>query len=180
MQNSLAQATLSASCRGAGVTGILPIEPLTRQAFAPFGQVLQTEGAHHFLINEGTTTRFDALAVAEPGADGRAVLSIFRGTRRPDPIIIAMLERHPLGSQAFMPLSAHDWLVVVAERPRADALRCFQASGAQGVQYDTNIWHHPLLVLAPEQDFLVVDRQGPGDNLEEIALEPTAEIRIGV
>jgi ureidoglycolate lyase len=162
------------------MTSILPIEPLTRQAFARFGQVLQTEGAQHFLINEGTTTRFDALAAVDPGADGRAILSIFRGTRRPAPIIIAMLERHPLGSQAFMPLSAHDWLVVVAERPRADALRCFLATGAQGVQYDSNIWHHPLLVLAPEQDFLVVDRQGPGDNLEEIALESRAEIRIDI
>ena len=162
------------------MASILSVEPLTKEAFAPFGQVLQAQGADHFLINQGTTTRFHALAVVDPGADGRAILSIFRGTRRPDPIVIEMLERHPLGTQAFMPLSAHDWLVVVAERPRADALRCFLATGAQGVQYHTNIWHHPLLVLAPEQDFLVVDRQGPGDNLEEIQLEPKAEIRIGV
>jgi ureidoglycolate lyase len=157
----------------------LPIEPLTERAFAPFGRVLQTEGALHFLINEGSTTRFHALAAADPGADGQAILSIFRGTRRPDPIVIAMLERHPQGTQAFMPLSADDWLVVVAERPRADALRCFRATGAQGVQYDTGVWHHPLLVLRPEQDFLVVDRQGPGDNLEEIEIEPMAWVRIG-
>jgi ureidoglycolate lyase len=157
---------------------VLPIEPLTERAFAPFGRVLQAHGAHHFPINQGTTTRFHALAVADPGADGRAVLSIFRGTRRPDPIVIAMLERHPLGSQAFMPLSADAWLVVAALRPQADALRCFRASGAQGVQYDPGVWHHPLLVLAPEQDFLVVDRQGPGDNLEEIRIAPR-EIRIG-
>ena len=161
------------------MANILSIEPLTKQAFAPFGQVLQAQGADHFLINQGTTTRFHALAAVDAGADGRAILSIFRGTRRPDPIIIAMLERHPLGTQAFMPLSPHDWLVVVAEQPHADGLRCFQATGVQGVQYDTNIWHHPLLVLAPEQDFLVVDRQGPGDNLEEIQLEPRAEIRVG-
>jgi ureidoglycolate lyase len=156
----------------------LAIEPLTRDAFAPFGQVLQTEGAQHFSINQGTTTRFHALAAADPGADGRAILSIFRGTRRPDPIRIAMLERHPLGSQAFMPLSADDWLVVVAEQPRADALRCFRASGTQGVQYGVNVWHHPLLVLVPEQEFLVVDRDGPGDNLEEIDLDQAAEIRL--
>jgi ureidoglycolate lyase len=177
MQNCLAQAARSGSC-GLDMARILAIEPLTKQAFAPFGQVLETQDADHFLINQGTTTRFHALAVVDPGADGRAILSIFRGTRRPAPIIIAMLERHPRGTQAFMPFSAHDWLVVVAERPQADALRCFQATGAQGVQYDTNVWHHPLLVLAPEQDFLVVDRQGPGDNLEEIRLEPKAEIRI--
>jgi ureidoglycolate lyase len=158
----------------------LSVETLTKEAFTPFGQVLQAQGAQHFLINQGTTTRFHALATVDPGAGGRAILSIFRGTRRPDPIVIEMLERHPLGTQAFMPLSAHDWLVVVAERPQVDALRCFLATGGQGVQYHTNIWHHPLLVLVPEQDFLVVDRQGPGDNLEEIQLEPRAEIHIGV
>jgi len=157
---------------------ILAVEPLTEAAFAPFGQVIQTEGAHHFLINEGTTTRFHALAAADPGADGRAIISIFRGTRRPDPILIAMMERHPLGSQAFMPLSAHDWLVVVALSPQTDALRCFRATGAQGVQYNTGVWHHPLLVLVPEQDFLIVDREGPGDNLEEVRIEPKAEIHV--
>ena len=161
------------------MAGILAVEALTAEAFAPFGRVLQTQGAHHFLINQGTTTRFHALAMADPGRDGQAILSIFRGTRRPDPILVAMLERHPQGSQAFMPLSDHDWLVVVAQRPQTDALRCFRATGAQGVQYDTGVWHHPLLVLAPEQDFLVVDRQGPGDNLDEIQLEPEAEIRVG-
>jgi ureidoglycolate lyase len=157
---------------------MLPIEPLTERAFAPFGRVLQTEGAHRFPINQGTTTRFHALAVADPGADGRAILSIFRGTRCTDPIEIAMLERHPLGTQAFMPLAAHEWLVVAALGPDARALRCFRATGAQGVQYDAGVWHHPLLVLAPEQDFLVVDRQGPGDNLEVVEIDPR-QIRIG-
>lgn len=160
------------------MTGTLAIEPLTKRAFAPFGRVLQTQGAHHFPINQGTTTRFHALAVADPGADGQAILSIFRGTRCADPIEIAMLERHPLGSQAFMPLSADPWLVVVALQPRAQALRCFQAAGVQGVQYDAGVWHHPLLVLAAEQDFLVVDRQGPGDNLEVVRIEPQ-QIRTG-
>ena len=75
-----------------------------------------------------------------------------------------------------MPLSGHDWLVVVAERPEAGALRCFPATGTQGVQYDINTWHHPLLILAPEQDFLVVDREGPGNNLEDVELDTTARI----
>jgi ureidoglycolate lyase len=154
------------------MTGMLPIEPLTERDFAPFGRVLQAQGAHHFPINQGTTTRFHALAVADPGADGQAIVSIFRGTRCAEPIEIAMLERHPLGSQAFMPLSAHPWLVVTAPRPQAAALRCFRATGVQGVQYDAGVWHHPLLVLALEQDFLVVDRQGPGSNLEEVRIEP--------
>ena len=147
------------------------IEPLTREAFAPFGEVIETAGAESFPINEGTTTRFHALATADPGPDGQAIVSIFRGTRRPEPIAIRMLERHPLGSQAFMPLAAYDWLVVVAEEPEATALRCFRAHGEQGVNYARGVWHHPLLVLVPVHDFLVVDRAGPGENLEERALE---------
>ena len=147
------------------------IEPLTREAFAPFGEVIETAGAESFPINEGTTTRFHALATADPGPDGQAIVSIFRGTRRPDPIAIRMLERHPLGSQAFMPLAAYDWLVVVADEPKTEALRCFRAHGEQGVNYARGVWHHPLLVLVPVQDFVVVDRAGPGENLEERALD---------
>ena len=150
----------------------LAIEPLTRAAFAPFGTVIETAGAESFPINAGTTTRFHALAEADPGPDGRAILSIFRGTRRPAPIEIKMLERHPLGSQAFFPLSSEDWLVVVAEQPIAQVLRCFRARGDQGVQYARGVWHHPLLVLVAAQDFLVVDRDGPGENLEEVVVEP--------
>ncbi|MEM1049680.1 MAG: ureidoglycolate lyase [Pseudomonadota bacterium] len=155
---------------------VLEPQPLSRAAFAAYGAVLETEGADHFLINQGTTTRFHALADVETDADGRAILSIFRGTKCTDPQPITMLERHPLGSQAFMPLSAHDWLVVVAERPSVDALRCFLARGNQGVQYGAGVWHHPLLVLADAQDFLVVDRSGPGENLEEVQLVPGAQI----
>lgn len=155
-------------------------EPLSPEAFAPFGKVIETEGARHYPTNQGTTTRFHALATAESGPDGRVILSIFRGTRLPDPIAITMLERHPLGSQAFVPLSAHDWLVVVAERPEAGVLRCFQATGTQGVQYNSNTWHHPLLILAAEQDFLVVDREGPGNNFEETELDTTAQIRTDI
>ena len=152
----------------------LAVEPLTAAAFRPFGTVIETAGAENFPINEGWTTRYHALAEADPGPDGRAILSIFRGRRRP--LRIAMLERHPLGSQAFMPLAPLDWLVVVAERPEAAALRCFRATGAQGVQYGRGVWHHPLLVLAEEQDFLIVDRAGPGENLEERQLDRVAEI----
>lgn len=151
-------------------------EPLTKNAFTPFGAVLETEGAQQIPINQGTTTRFHALAGVETGADGTAILSVFRGSRRPDPIAITMLERHPLGSQAFMPLSDHDWLIVVAEQAEASALRCFRATGSQGVQYAPNVWHHPLLVLQPEQDFFIVDREGPGNNLEEIELADAARI----
>lgn len=156
----------------------IAIEPLTREAFAPFGQVLETEGANHFMINEGTTTRFHALSKVETGEEGRAILSIFRGTCRGFPFPVEMMECHPLGSQAFMPLSAHDWLIIVAETPEPEALRCFRATGNQGVQYARGVWHHPLLVLAPEQNFLIVDRDGPGENLREVTLSQSRKLCI--
>lgn len=155
-------------------------EPLTAGAFAPFGHVLETEGADHYDINGGTTQRFHALAQVVTDRGGVAVLSIFRATPAVSPITIRGLERHPLGTQAFMPLSPHPWLVVVARRPVAAELRCFVATGQQGVQYNPNTWHHPLLVIEPEQDFLVVDRDGSGPNLEEAILDIDAQLaRVG-
>ncbi len=160
----------------------LPVEPLSKAAFAPYGEVIEREGAEVRAINQGTTDRLHALATVDAGADGGTpILSIFHGRVRPFPLEIVMLERHPLGSQAFVPLQAFDWLVVVGDAPRPDAarLRCFRATGHQGVSYRRNVWHHPLLILQPEQDFLVVDRQGPGDNLEEIVFDrPIARIAL--
>jgi len=142
---------------------ILQAEPLTPDAFAPFGEVLAVDPAKAVEINAGFTTRYHSLATVESDAD--VILSIFRGRVRP--LEAAMLERHPLGSQAFMPLSARPWLAVVAGRPDAKACRAFLCRGDQGVNYRSGVWHHPLLVLDREQDFLVVDRAGPGENLEE-------------
>lgn len=162
----------------------LPVEPLTKTAFAPFGDVVETDGAEELSINEGTTTRFHDLATVDAGREsGKPILSIFRARPRPQPVLIRMMERHPLGSQAFYPLADQPWLVVVCggeDAPDPATLRCFRASGAQGVNYHPNIWHHPLLVLQP-QDFLVVDRDGPGDNLEEVWFEAdVAQIAAGL
>ncbi len=151
----------------------LRVEPLTREAFAPFGEVIETAGVTPILINEGTTERFDDLAPVEVGG-GRAKISLFRGRPRPWPIRIAMMERHPLGSQAFVPLDGHPYLVVAAgadTRPSVGDLRVFRASGDQGVNYRPRVWHHPLLVLEPVGMFLVVDRAGSGDNLDEVWFE---------
>ena len=149
-------------------------EELTAAAFAPFGAVIEADPATARPINGGLTTRFHALARAEPGPGGAAILSIFRShARTPGPVALVTLERHPDGSQAFMPLGgAEDWLVVVAERPESAALRAFRARADQGVQYAPGVWHHALLTTGPARDFLVVDREGPGANLEEVALDP--------
>jgi len=82
-----------------------------------------------------------------------------------------MVERHPLGSQAFIPMQNEPWLIVVCdarEEPKPGSLRAFRATGKQGVNYRPDVWHHPLLVLKADQDFLVVDRGGPGENCDEV------------
>src|SRR6185503_6670214 len=129
------------------MTRILAIEPLTRANFAPFGDVIEMEGAQHYPINQGFAERFHDLARIDTSThDGETIISLFRGRPRPTPIEIGFVERHPLGSQAFYPLQERDWLIVVAE-PDLQTLRAFRASGRQGINYARNVWHYPLLVL---------------------------------
>jgi len=148
---------------------ILPVRTLSREGFAPFGEVIDIEGAETRLINQGTTTRFHALATARVDAEGAVIVNLFRATPRHFPYRIDMMERHPLGSQAFYPLDRTPWLVVAAEDEDgvAGSPRAFLASGTQGVNYRAGVWHHPLIALDGVSDFLVIDRDGPGDNLEE-------------
>lgn len=147
----------------------LTIEPLAPEAFAPFGEVLDVAGAELRMINDGTTERYHALARTEIDAGGTAIVSLFRGQPRSFPYRVHMMERHPLGSQAFYPLADHPWLVVVApdDHGRPGEPRAFLAHGRQGVNYRANVWHHPLMALGVVSDFLVVDRDGEGSNLEE-------------
>ncbi len=148
----------------------LEVRPLTKPAFAPFGDVIETEGAEMRLINNGTTERYHDLANVDVTGNGaRVLVNIFRGKAFAPPVDITMLERHPLGSQAFMPLQNRPFLVVVAEddggKPAMPV--AFRCSGTQGVNYARNAWHHPLISLEETSDFLVVDRGGEGNNLEE-------------
>lgn len=148
----------------------LDVLPLTKSAFAPFGDVIETQGAEMRLINGGTTQRFHDLAhVDVKGTSARVLINIFRGEAFGRPIDIKMLERHPLGSQAFIPLHNRPFLVVVAkdEGDRPGQPVAFLAQGNQGVNYHRNAWHHPLISLEQVSDFLVVDRGGEGNNLEE-------------
>ena len=152
---------------------LLPAEPLSAEAFAPYGQVIACTGHAGYAINEGSSQRFTDLAQLESDAEGRLALSIFRAEARQAPYALHCLERHPLGSQAFMPLNGQRFLVVVSARqpdpevPAPDSLRVFISDGRQGINFRRGIWHHPLLALSPG-DFLVADRLGPGDNCEAI------------
>ena len=149
------------------------METLTQEAFADFGQVIDSESAQtSFLINGGTTQRFHDLAQVEIQGEARGGISIFRAQPRHFPFAISMLERHPYGSQAFMPLNQRPYLVVVApaldaSQPDISQLRLFKASGTQGVNYALGTWHHPLICLEETADFLVVDRVGQGQNCDE-------------
>ena len=146
------------------------VSKLTRQAFADFGDVIETDEADSFEINNGSTIRYHDLAKVETlGENASTLINVFRGDEKKFPLGIDMMERHPFGSQAFVPLQGRPFLVVVSKdldgvpgTPQA-----FFAHGNQGVNYAANIWHHPLLALEPDSDFLVVDRGGDGDNLEE-------------
>lgn len=158
----------------------LSIEPLTKRAFAPFGDVVETEGKTPLSINQGYAARYNELATIDVAAEGGQVnISWFVASARPAPIAISLMERHPLGSQMFMPLNGADWLVVVCTDPAISAsYRAFAAKGHQGVNYARNCWHHPLLVLKDASAFLVVDRKGDGDNLEEFWLSEKMQLAL--
>jgi ureidoglycolate lyase len=155
-------------------------EPLTAEAFGPFGSVIEpSDAAVKLDINYGHAVRYDALAdvdVADGG--GAPVISLFRAKPLAE-LVLRTFERHPLGSQTFVPLSGKSYLVAVAPAGDLDAaaIRLFRARGHQGVHYRKGVWHHFLLVLE-ESDFLVVDRAGPGDNCEEVELGTGQEIKV--
>lgn len=150
------------------------IEKLTRAAFASFGDVIETEGADHYPINSGMCERYHDLARVEiAGAGARQLISIGVGKPYALPHKLTMVERHPLGSQAFIPLSPQPFLVIVApdEGGRPGVPRAFMTNGAQGVNYPINTWHGVLTPLSGAQRFLIVDRGGDGNNLEEFVFE---------
>lgn len=154
-------------------------QPLTAQAFAPFGQVIEEDAPDSYPINGGTSLRLNDLARIETGPEGRPLLNLFVCRQsvtlphRPD-----ILECHPLGSQAFLPRGAARFVVLVApagSRPALDALRCFLTDGRQGVNYAPGVWHLPLSSLSPAT-YVVVDRGGPGDNCREVSVAGQIEI----
>ena len=156
-------------------------KPLTAEAFAPYGEVISVrEGVQQYPINYGATTRFNALARIDATKDGGApIISIFRSTPLPT-LVLKIMERHPVGSQAYMPLNGRPWLVAVAPAGELDPARIevFLASGDQGVNYAAGTWHHYSLALDEVSDFLVVDRQGPGANLDEVELGEADQIEV--
>lgn len=174
-------------------------QPLTKEAFAPFGDVVEvfgnsSESKNPIMINGGNTERYDSLVKVELEAAGssekgvpetHAVINIFRALPRPVSkdlaMEIEMVERHPFGSQSFHPLSGEEYLVLVAdcvEEPTPENLHLFIARADQGINYHKNTWHHPVLGLNKVCDFLVVDRKGGGNNCEEHFFGKDVKIQI--
>ena len=150
------------------------IAPLTAEAFAPFGDVLDTSGAPDKLINAGLCERYHDRAVLDFGPQGRAGISIFNAVARDLPYTLDLMERHPEGSQAFIPMTDAPFLVIVARDAdgQPDTPQAFITNGAQGINFHRGTWHGVLTPLTAPGIFAVVDRIGDTANLQEVFLDP--------
>lgn len=147
--------------------------PMTAEAFAPFGDVLDTAGTPDKIINQGLCGRYHDRATLD-FADGRAGVSLFKAEPRALPYRLDLVERHPDGSQCFVPMSMDAFLVIVApdEGGRPGTPRAFLTAPGQAVNFHRGTWHGVLTPLAAPGLFAVIDRIGTGANLEEFPLDP--------
>ena len=147
---------------------IVEPKPITKENFSKFGDMITTENIKPLEINNGYAKRFDEIAKIDTSSqNGETTISIFSALKRSFPMKIDMMEKHPLGSQAFIPMKETTFLTLVApegERPDLEKIESFIVPKGIGVNYKTGIWHFPL-ISTEDMDFLVVDRKGSGDNL---------------
>ncbi|SMP13101.1 ureidoglycolate lyase [Shimia sagamensis] len=153
------------------------IQPLTAKAFAPFGNVIALKPEADKIINQGMCGRHHDLAVMD-FADGRAGISMFNAQPRSLPYTLEMVERHPDGSQAFIPMTEHAFLVIVAKdlSGKPDTPVAFQTLPGQAINFHRNTWHGVLTPLAAPGIFAVVDRIGDGANLEEFWFDTAYQV----
>lgn len=156
------------------MTRAIKVEPLTPDAFAPFGDVLDASGSPDKMINAGLCGRHHDLAALDFGPDGRAGISIFNAQARSLPYTLNLLERHPEGSQAFIPMTGAPFLVIVApdDSGSPGTPRAFLTAPHQGINLHRGVWHGVLTPLAEPGLFAVVDRIGSSANLDEIVIDP--------
>ena len=146
---------------------IKPVK-ITRSNFSSYGDLISTDDINPMNINEGYAKRFDNLANLDTSKDsGKTIVSIFSALKRTFPMIIHMMEKHPLGTQAFIPMKETTFLAFVApsgESPEIDKIQSFVIPPKRGINYKPGIWHFPL-ISTENINFLVIDRKGSGDNL---------------
>lgn len=149
---------------------LLKVEPLARETFAHYGDVIEKPGARVFATNGGQAERYHDLArVAAERPDARTLVSIFHSRPFAMPLQVALMERHPVSTQAFIPVNGGRFVVIVGAAglpPTAKHFRSFVTNGTQGVNYHPGIWHHPLIALE-EGDYLVIDHAGPGPDFDQ-------------
>ena len=147
---------------------IINPKPITKENFAKYGDVITTKDIKPLEINDGYAKRFDGIANLDTSIDGgETTICIFSALKRSFPMKIDMMEKHPLGSQAFIPMQETTFLVLVAPKggkPNIDEIESFIVPPHIGVNYNPGIWHFPL-ISTKDMNFLVVDRKGSGDNL---------------
>lgn len=157
--------------------------PLTRERFAPYGDVIESAEVDRAAMNAARFERFDDLCGIDMGNDGRVAVSIARcRVATALPYRIDMVERHPLGSQAFVPLSRATMIVVVAppeESVETADLEAFVTNGRQGVNYKRGTWHMPLIAFEAGQEFLIIDRAAGKPNCDEHVLEEPVMLERG-
>ena len=146
---------------------IKPVK-ISRSNFSSYGDLISTDDINPTNINEGYAKRFDNLANLDTSKDsGKTIVSIFSALKRTFPMKIHMMEKHPLGSQAFIPMKETTFLAFVApsgESPEIDKIESFVIPPKRGINYKPGIWHFPL-ISTENINFLVIDRKGSGDNL---------------
>lgn len=156
------------------VTHDLVAEPLSAEVFAPYGDVIETDGHAAAVINQGRAERFrDVARIDVQDRGGQVRVDLVEAQPERLPMQLRLMERHPLGSQVFMPVSGQRYVVIVADSsqlPTSGRLRAFLARPDQGVNYHKGVWHHPIIALDGVSQFLTVERDGPGDNLDEIQI----------
>lgn len=149
--------------------------PLTKERFAPYGDVIETSLNRAVGMNAAHFERFDDLCTVVTDDDGRVAISVARCRIATTlPYRFDMVERHPLGSQAFVPLTPCRFVVVVAppeESVEATDLCAFVTNGRQGINYHRGTWHMPLIAFEAGREFLVIDRAGDAPNCDEHSLD---------
>lgn len=153
----------------------LHLKPLSREAFARFGDVIEMEGHPSSPMNYGMAERYHALAEIEAlGKDARAIISLVQSSQYSLPHTVDIMERHPLGSQAFIPLDETPFIVIVApaeDELNPSAIQAFRSNGKQGINYHRGVWHCPLLTPFAQMSFILVERAGSGNNCDEVRLD---------
>ena len=141
---------------------------ISKENFKKFGDMITTAGIKPLEINDGYAKRFDGIANLNTKKDnGESTISIFSALKRSFPMKVDMMEKHPLGSQAFIPMKETVFLAFVAPEgdvPDLNKIESFIVPNGIGVNYNAGVWHFPL-IATEDMNFLVVDRLGDGDNL---------------